>query len=125
MSLVGIDYGTKKIGIAVSNDDGTMAFPHEVVPNDGQFMEYLTALVEQRKVAAVVIGQSLANDGTPNKVQEAIEELVTDITLYSGLPVHLVPEQYTSQAAARLQGRNEHTDAAAAALILDSFIQQQ
>lgn len=122
MKRLGIDYGTKKIGIAVSSDDGVMAFPLAVVPNDNQFLTYLERLIEERQVAEVVIGQSLNKDGSPNAVQSAIEELVTDITLHIGVPVHLEPEQYTTQAAARLQGRNTQTDAAAAALILDSFI---
>lgn len=124
MKRVGIDYGTKKIGVAISSDDGVMAFPLAVVPNNDRFLAYLEALVQERGVAEIVIGESLNQAGQPNTIQAAIEELMTDITLHLGLPVHLEPEQYTTQAATRLQGRNRQTDAAAAALILDSFIQK-
>lgn len=125
MKLLGIDYGTKKVGLALSNDDGTMAFPHAVVANDEQFLNNLIALIEKESVKEIVIGHSKALSGEDNPVQEAINELVGDLTLQVGIPVHLEPEQYTSQAAARLQGRNQMTDASAAALILDSFITRQ
>ena len=43
MKRLGIDYGTKKIGLAISSDNGSMAFPPAVVPNNDQFMSYLKA----------------------------------------------------------------------------------
>jgi RNase H-fold protein (predicted Holliday junction resolvase) len=47
---------------------------------------------------------------------------MVDITLSLGIPVHLEPEQYSTQQAKHIQGKTSMTDAAAAALILDSFI---
>lgn len=122
---MGIDYGTKRIGIALSDDQGMMAFPHEVWPNDNQFLQKLVSLIEKKGVDEIVIGHSLSKDGEPNKVHAAVEELVTDITLQTGLPVHLEPEQYTTQAAIRFQGRNNDTDAAAATIILNSHLEKQ
>jgi len=122
MRKMGIDYGTKRIGIALSDDKGMMAFPHEVWPNDGSFLKRLVALIEEKGVDEIVIGHSLSKDGGPNKVQAAVEELVTDLTLHVGLPVHLEPEQYTTQEAIRFQGRTAETDAAAATIILNSHL---
>jgi RNase H-fold protein (predicted Holliday junction resolvase) len=45
-----------------------------------------------------------------------------DLTLNLGLPIELEPEQYTTQEAIRLQGRNEMTDASAASVILNSYL---
>jgi putative Holliday junction resolvase len=122
MKRMGIDFGSKKIGIALSDDGGTMAFPHAVVPNDAKFFAVLVALVEDRSVEEIVIGHSLNNQGEPNKIHEAVEALMLDITLQIGIPVHLEPEQYSSQQATQIQGRNDMLDASAAALILDSYI---
>lgn len=122
MRKMGIDYGEKRIGVALSNEDGTMAFPHSVLKNEPAFLDALVALIEEKEVGEIVIGHSLDRENNPNSVQEAINELVTDLTLQTGLPVHLEPEQYTSQAAKRIQGKNAMIDASAAALILDSFI---
>lgn len=122
MRYLGIDYGTKKIGLALSDETGSMAFPREVVPNDGDFLAKLVGVIEAEGVGAVVIGHSLNKDGSDNTVQAAINELVTDLTLQLGIPVHLEPEQYTTQEALLWQDRNELTDASAAAIILNSYL---
>ena len=119
---MGIDYGSKRVGIAVSNDEGTMAFPREVLQNNAGLLNELVARIESEGIEAVVLGHSLNKEGNPNTVQDAINELVTDLTLQVGLPVHLEPEIYSTQEALRFQGRNEMTDASAATIILNSFI---
>lgn len=119
---MGIDYGTKRVGVALSDEGGRMAFPHLVLDNDDALLTKLEAIIKDRRVEAIVIGHSLGRDGRPNPVHAAVEELIGDLTLRVGLPIHLEPEQYSTQAALRDQGRNAQTDASAAALILDSFI---
>jgi len=122
MRKMGIDYGTKNVGIALSDDQGLMAFPHKVLKNDKDFKKNLFTMIDEMKVSEIIIGHSLGRDGEPNKVHQAVEELITDITLENGLPVHLEPEQYTTQEAIRFQGKNKDTDASAAAIILNSYI---
>lgn len=122
MKRIGIDFGTKKIGIAVSDESGQMAFPHEVVPNNKDFMSYIEKLIQSRQVEEIVIGHSLNNDGEPNKVHAKVENFITDITLSLGIPVHLEPEQYSTKEASHIQGKDKMTDASAAALILNSYI---
>jgi putative transcription antitermination factor YqgF len=125
MRLLGIDYGTKKVGLALTDESGVMAFPHGVIPNDASFVQKIVVLIEEKAVAEIVIGQSLNLDGTPNPVQANIESFITDLTLQTPIPIHLEPEQMTTQQAAATTGRNEQTDAAAAALILESYLAKQ
>lgn len=122
MRLMGIDYGTKRVGVALSDDKGMMAFPHAVFPNDVKLMKNISSLAEKENVAKIIIGHSLGRDGAPNKVHTQVEEFIQDITLNLGIPVELEPEQYTTQEAIRFQGRNEMTDASAASVILNSYI---
>ncbi len=122
MRLLGIDYGSKKVGLALTDETGTMAFPHSVVLNTATLLKTIETLIIKEKVGAIVLGYSLDRDGIPNKIHAAAEELLLDLTLATGLPVHLQPEQYSTQAAIRLQGKTAMTDAAAAALILDSYL---
>lgn len=119
---MGIDYGTKRVGVALSDESGVMAFPHIVLDNDGELLEKLEKLIEERGVKEIIIGHSLNRDGLPNKLHSAVEELIGDLTLRAGLPIHLHPEQYSTQEAMIGQGRNAQTDASAAAIILNSFI---
>jgi putative holliday junction resolvase len=125
MRKLGIDYGTKKVGLAMTDESGSMAFPHSVIPTEPDLLKKLIAVIEKEKIGEIVIGHSLDRNGKPNAVHLAVEGLMLDLTLETGLPIHLQPEQYTTQAAIQLQGKTPMTDAAAAALILDSFITKQ
>ncbi len=122
MRLLGIDYGSKKTGLALTDESGKMAFPHSVVPTDAKLLTTIETLIMKEKVGEIVLGYSLNRDGKPNAVHAAAEELMLDLTLSVGLPVHLQPEQYTTQAAIQIQGRTTQTDASAAALILDAYL---
>lgn len=119
---MGIDYGTKRVGVALSDEGGSMAFPHRVIENSPKLLKELVSLIEEEHVGEIVIGHSLNEKNEANHIQAAIERLVLDLTLAVGVPVHLEPEQYSTQEALRIQGRNEKTDASAAAIILNSHL---
>ncbi|HMA79138.1 MAG TPA: Holliday junction resolvase RuvX [Candidatus Paceibacterota bacterium] len=125
MRYLGIDYGTKRVGLALSDERGQMAFPHDVVPNSPELVSTLESVIAEQHVEAIVIGHSKQLNGSDNPLHEAVTELVTDLTLATGLPIHLEPEQYTTQEAVRWQGRTDKTDAAAAAIILNSYLSRQ
>lgn len=119
---MGIDYGHKKVGVAFSDESGRMAFPHGVIPNDVKLFATLVKLIHEKGVGEIVIGHSLDKSGKENKIHAAVEGLMMDLTLELGIPIHLEPEQYSTQQAIRIQGKTKDTDASAAAIILDSFI---
>lgn len=125
MRYMGIDYGTKRVGVALSNEDGTMAFPHSVLKNDGDLIKNLVALAEAEHVGAIVIGASRDLKGDRNPVQERIDECIGDLTLELGIPIFDEPEMYSTQEALRDQGRTPMTDASAATIILNSYLSKQ
>ena len=122
MRYLGIDYGSKRVGTALSDEAGLMAFPHQVLPNNDKLLASLEEIIAVNKVSEIVIGHSLDREGQSNKIHQAVEELIGDLTLSCGLPIHLEPEQYTTQEAIRFQGRTDMTDAAAASIILNSWL---
>ncbi len=122
MRYLGIDYGSKRVGLALSDESGKMAFPHSVLQNDNELLENLVSLIEEKKVEGIVIGHSLNREGDENVIHEAVKELIGDLTLRVGLPIHLEPEQYSTQEAKQIQGKNDLTDASAAAIILNSYL---
>lgn len=126
MRYLGIDYGTKHIGIAVSDEAGTMGFPHATLSRTPSVSKDITLLCEKEGIGHIVIGESLQSDGTPNKLMEEIREFAGELRRYTGLPVSFEPEMYSSQEARRApSGERDHrarVDAQAAALILTSFL---
>ncbi len=122
MRLLGIDYGTKRIGIALTDESGTMAFPHTTLRNDADILATLVELVRVEGVHGIVVGRSHALDGTPNRIQKEIDAFTKMLRDTLAIPVELELEQFSTQAALRIQGRTKHTDASAAALILEAYL---
>lgn len=125
MRYLGIDFGAKRVGLALSDEGGQMAFPHKVVPNDGTLLATIVAEIEERGVGKVVIGRSTNRAGEDNAIQAAINAFITDLTLKVPVPIELEPEFYSTQEAIRTQGRTPLTDAAAATVILNSYLAKQ
>lgn len=125
MRKMGLDFGTKRVGVALTDELGVMAFPHGVLPNDDHLLERVLALVDEKGVDAIVVGHSKNKDGGDNPVQVKIYQFIENITLDRPIPVHLEPEIYSTQEAIRIQGRNAQTDAAAATIILNSYLMRQ
>jgi putative Holliday junction resolvase len=122
MRKMGIDFGSKNVGVAFSDESGVMAFPYGVIPNNAKLFATVVKLIRDRQVQEIVVGHSVDKEGKANKIHQAVEAFMLDLTLELGIPIHLEPEQYSTQQAIRIQGKNSQTDAAAAAIILDSFI---
>ena len=134
MKLMGIDYGTKRVGIALSDDEGRMAFPYDVLPCTKNLAEVLKTLCEEKGVSGIVVGESRDFNQEENPIMPAVHALKKTLEEKTGLPVYLEPEMLTTQEAKRLhhkisprdmRGNREklrETDASAAAIILQSYI---
>ena len=132
MKYIGIDYGTKNIGVAVSDDNGTMAFPLATVNAGRDAISKVASLIKEKNAGEIVIGKSRNFSGEKNEVMEDIEQFKKDIGELTGLPVHYEREFFTSALAARQFAPEEKSrkanpnqdtlDASAAALILQSYL---
>lgn len=127
MRYLGIDFGTGKVGLALSDEGGQMGFPHSVLKNDPRLMETLRAFIAQNGVAAIVFGDSRDSKGEPNAVTHKAHEFAEALREQTGLPVYFEPEAFTTQEARRdpegLRTKtSKHTDASAASLILTSYL---
>lgn len=118
--LMGIDYGTKRVGVAISDENGRVAFPKAVLPNDKYLFSALTELVRAHDVAEVVIGESRDNRGEENSIARDARALGRDLGL-TGVTIHYEPEFYSSQEVRTHTGLST-VDAGAATIILNSFL---
>lgn len=116
-----LDYGTKRVGVALSDDSQAFALPYSVWPNDRDLVEKILNLKSEEGVEKIIVGESKNLDGTPNPLQEKIAKIKSQLEK-QGLEVVLHPEVFTTVEARRTQGQTKMTDASAAALILKSFI---
>ena len=122
MRRMGIDYGTKRVGIAFTDERGMMAFPHATLPNDAALVAQVIALVREKEAGEVIVGRSHDFDGAPNAVQAHIDTFTAVLRNALDIPIREELEFMSTQHALRDQGRTANTDASAAALILDAYI---
>lgn len=131
MRYLGIDYGSSKVGLALSDEAGTMGFPHSIVTNTPRLIEYLCALIAKENVTAVVIGESRTLAGGENAIAEDARALGSALAERAGVPVSYESEVFTSIEARRppekeMKSRNMKrrgaVDDSAAALILTSYL---
>ena len=124
MRLIGIDYGTKRVGLAVSDEAGHFALPRTVIANTPTLLYEVRKIAVDEGVQEIVIGESRQYDMSANRIlpeilafKQALEE--------GGLKVHLELEFMTSVQAGRWQGKTDKLDASAAAIILQSFLDRR
>jgi len=124
MTLLGIDYGTKKVGLAVSDETETLAMPLSVLPNNPALLGAIGKVVAERGITGIVIGESKNFKWQDNPLMKRIHAFTEVLKDAVGLPIALEPEFLTT-AAARYGSDEEVLDAAAAALILQSYLDKR
>ena len=126
MKYLGIDYGSKRIGVAMSDDGGNMAFPKAVIPNNRHLMVELSNLIKNHKIEKVIVGESKDFNMEDNPIFKDARFFASELARETGVSVEFEPEYLTSHQAGRtnfeLSGGNAMLDASAAAIILQSFL---
>ncbi|MCA9352402.1 Holliday junction resolvase RuvX [Patescibacteria group bacterium] len=142
MKYLGIDYGTKRIGVAVSNKEGTLAFPHSILANTPNVIDEIHTIIQSESIDGIIVGDSLNTDGSPNQLGTDVEKFATHLTESTGCSVQFQDERFSSIAAqAHLYGKGnianehwtetnnakkrDHHDAQAATIILQRFLDRQ
>ena len=129
---IGIDYGTKRIGVAVSDPLGIIAKGVATIPNSPRFFDELRAIVLEYDPETIVIGMPLNLKGEAGMSASAAEEFAGRIEREFGLPVVRSDERFTSKRAqetlremgVRKKARQSKAviDSMAAALILQGYL---
>jgi putative Holliday junction resolvase len=131
MRYLGIDYGTSKIGLALSDEAGTMGFPHGIIANTPRLVDELCSLMAKENVGSVVIGESRDLAGRDNPIAKDAQALGESLSARTGVPVVFESEVFTTaearrapekEAKSRSPKNRENVDASAAALILTSYL---
>ena len=123
MKYLGIDYGTKRVGLAVA-EDGGMAFPLRVILNTSTLVADIVGVCAKEGVDSIVIGESLNFQNTHNALQKKIAGFADEIKSATSLPVVFMNEVLSSREAMHLQGDNSQNDASAAAIVLQSYLEK-
>lgn len=133
--ILGIDYGTKRIGIAVSDPLNIIARSLGVIPNDTKAMMTIAGYVRAYSASLVVVGMPYTLKGEISHSGNEVLEFVRKLKEAVGVEVEVIDERFTSRIAQKTmimmgttkkQRRQKHRiDELASALILQSYLDQR
>ena len=130
--LVGIDYGRKRVGLAVSDPLGIFASALETVQT-AKIIEYLKNYSQKENVSGFVVGMPKNMNGAPSEAAKDVKTFLVQLEkAFPGVPIHLEDERFTSVLAHRVmidggmkaseRRDKESVDKISAAIILQSYI---
>ena len=132
--VLALDYGTRRIGLAVSDVDGKFAFPAGFLACRGRERDLaaLRELIAERGVRRVVVGLPLHMDGRRGDAAAAAEQFANAVAEIAGLPVEMLDERWTTREAERAlresasgrRKRRDAVDSAAATLLLRTYLER-
>ena len=129
--LLGIDPGTKRCGIAVTNSGQTMAFPRPVILNDETLLDRVTTIIDEESIGGIVIGRpiSLAGNDTQSTLMAdglfhaiRVRFHTLEVTQWDERLTTLEAQKSLSQAGLRVKDHRERVDSAAAVIMLQNYI---
>ena len=132
MRIMGLDFGAKSIGIAISDEAGLVASPRDTLrrSNLEKDVAWLTELARREGVEEILVGMPLSLDGSEGPQAQKVMQFIKTLTLHSGLHVRPWDERLTTVAAERalIEGnvsrarRKKVVDQVAAALMLQGYL---
>lgn len=124
MRYVGIDFGKKRIGLAMSDEEGLLAFPKATLSNGPAVSAEIADIARRSGVDTIIIGESRDFGGRANTILEDSNLLARKLENL-GFEVVFEEEYSSSVEAVKFQGNTEHIDASAAAIILQRFLDKK
>jgi len=132
MRVLAIDHGTKRIGLAISDELGVIAIPLEFVPAEpfAGFIERLREIVREKHVEMLLVGMPRNMDGSFGPAALKVQEFIAVLQSAVAIPIKSWDERLTTAQANRMliQGgvrrdkRKEKVDKMAAAILLQSYL---
>ena len=126
--ILGIDFGTKRLGFALGDPMLKLAVPLEVVElGDKDPVKLIWSMVEEDGYDHIVIGTPLTSDGEATDMSLVVDEFAKSVKSITGLDVTLINEHLTSKASDQLadeSGSGRHDDSLAATLIVQEFLNE-
>ena len=128
--ILGIDYGDKRIGLAISDATKMLARPLQMVPMSADFPEFLKKLMAAEEVDQVIIGWPIHMDGSVGAKARQVLQFKEKIEKHCGIALELWDERLTTvqaenllrEAGISLRKRDGKVDPAAAQVLLQSYL---
>lgn len=121
MKVLGIDYGTKRIGLAISDETQTLARELAIVSPE-EFWQQIETLVAEQGVSVIVLGLPLNMSGEATEKSAEVQEFYDQLQQRVGVLVEMVDERLSSVMAEHITGTDQQIDSLAAQIFLQNYL---
>lgn len=97
--ILAIDYGSKRIGIAITDPLNIFAYPLITLTNDNKFFDNLKKILLQYKVVKILIGSPLKENGEESVTSQSVNKFIEELKKNLQIEIELVDERYSSEIA--------------------------
>ena len=132
--IMALDYGTKNVGLACSDESGILVRPLPSLSNRNrrEFIKRLRSAIDEHEISELVIGIPLNMDGTEGELVKRVERFIAYLKEQVDIPLRKVDERLSTAEALELwhrmsrrqQQKYRTVDSVAAALILERFLKE-
>ncbi|MFZ0826945.1 MAG: Holliday junction resolvase RuvX [Verrucomicrobiia bacterium] len=132
MRILALDHGTRRVGVAVSDETKTIAQPLEFIPAEpfAAFLDRLKQLIREKEVDLILVGLPRNMDGSYGPAAEQVQTFIGVLGSAITIPIKTWDERLTSaqanrvliQGGARRDKRKQKVDQTAAAILLQSYL---
>jgi putative Holliday junction resolvase len=133
MRIMAIDYGKKRVGLAITDPLGVISQPFLTLETKSrkELLKRLKFIIEQNSIGLVLVGNPLSHNGQATKMSREIAVFVNELKKTVSIDVYLWDERFTSKYATNvlkdmgLKKKGSKIDQIAASLMLDEYIKSQ
>ena len=132
MRILAIDHGTKRMGVAISDELRMIVQPLEFIPAEpfAKFLDRLKEILREKQVELILVGMPRNMDGSYGPAALKVQEFVAVLEEAIAIPIQTLDERLTSvqahrfltEAEVRGRQRKEKVDKSAAAILLQSYL---
>jgi putative Holliday junction resolvase len=131
--ILGIDYGQKRVGLAMSDPLGITSQPLPFLPNDKQMFTNLKKMVEEHQIKEIVVGLPITMKGTASEMTLETEKFAQELEKHISIPIILQDERLSTMESEKLliaadvsrKKRKEVRDSMAASIILQDYLERK
>lgn len=130
--ILAIDYGTKRIGLAITDPLKIFAIPFDTLPNDNSTIPAIIKVINEKNVNQIILGYPVKESGEESSISWLIIKFKKELESKSGIEIQLVDERYSSDIASQkilesVKSKKKRRDKSlldksAAAVILEEYL---
>ena len=128
--IISLDWGLRRCGVAVSDENRDFAFarPQLYIKSQGELIQKVLGIINEEKIVGIVVGLPLYSDGSESDTTKMVREFVEALEKNTDMPIVFVEENLTSVAAQEEIGRKsiskikQELDSVSAKIILENAI---